>query len=349
MMPVVLGVRDLGILSDAVEPAELVDDQVDAPLVVGGDRRRRQPAMVAALISCVVLIVAGVALFGRRVTDTDEAPAAATPPLRDVLLLPRDPVTANELDQSSPGSWSSAVQSPAGRVIGINASLDYWGELPPDADVRTVGVLTVGTMLGDTSHTYVALQRCAMLSVTTPATIPTWDTDVTDLLAGLTSDSGVVTVELPPGWRELATGPQAEYFNTAFSHTVGNSPHEMRLFQSRNTGVAQFLSQTYRGTAVPISFGQSSAWVVHSNDSQQWNYLIWQSGTTAAMLGGQAISDADLVATARSLVATAPDEWIRRVNARQPTADPATVTATTVFAATIADQAGCGTRSIRFR
>jgi hypothetical protein len=349
MLPVILGERSQGehrrTVADAGDQLSL-ERAVD--LVAIGERPRSKSALVVALASCVVLIVAGIVLLSRRVAEVDENPANARPAVGDVLLLPPGTVSANELDQATPGSWSSAIQSPAGDVLGIIASPDFWGELPPDADIRTIGGLTVGSLVGDGNHNYVALPTCAMLNVTTSATIPTWDASVTDLLAGLTSNSGAVTVTLPAGWKELATGPQTEYFNTAFTHAVGSSEREMRLFQSRNANISQFLSQTYRGTALPVNLGQSSAWVVHSNDSSHWNYLIWSIGTTAAMLGGEAISDGDLIATAQSLVPIAPDEWIKRVNAALPPADPATITATTMLPIAIGDQSGCATTSIRF-
>jgi hypothetical protein len=349
MMPVILGEGDLRNLRQAAhDPGiPLVDDHI-AGFIAAGERPRRTSAMLVALASCVVLIVGGIALFSRRVAEVDESPVAAIPTDGDILLLPPEPVTANELDQFPAGRFSAAVQSPAGQVLGINVSEDFWGDLPPDADVRTIGALTVGTQLEDSSRSYVALDRCAMVAIAAPATIPSWDPTVTDLLAGLTSTDGVVTVALPAGWQQLATGPQTERYNTAFTHTIGTSEHEMRLFQSRNANLAQFLAETYRGTASPITFGQSPAWVVHSNDSLQWNYLIWSTGTTAAMLGGQAISDADLIATAQTLVAVAPSEWIKRVNASLPPVDPATITATTMLATAIGDQSGCGARTIQF-
>ena len=349
MMPVILNERGSRDRSRTVEDAS---DQLTrgktVELVVGNDRFRRTSTLVA-LASCVALVVGGVVLFSRRVAEVDENPTSPTPAVGDVLLLPPDPVTANELDQATPSSWSSAVQNPAGQVLGIVVSPNFRpADLPSDADVRTIGGLTVYMPVGEGPRNYFAQPNCATLNVLTPATTPPWDAAVTDLLAGMTLNAGAMSVTLPAGWKELATGPQTEEFNTAFTHTIGTSAREMRLFQARNASVAQFLSEIYRGSAVPITFGQSPAWVVHSNDSLQWNYLIWSTGTTAAMLGGQATSDADLIATAQSLVATAPAEWINRVNRALPQADPATITATTILAATIGDRSGCGTRSIRF-
>ncbi len=347
MMPVVLGERTFRNLRQATDdsPAPLADD-VDS--IAAGQRPRRTSAMLVALASCVVLVVGGIVLFSRRVAEVDESPVAATPADGDILLLPPEQVTANELDQSAPGTWSAAVQDATGQVLGINVSEDFWGELPPDADVRTIGALTVGTQLADASRSYVALDRCAMVVVSTPATAPSWDPTVTDLLAGLTSKEGVVTVTLPTGWQQLATGPQTEYFNTAFTHIIGTSAQEMRLFQSRNANVAQFLAETYRGTASPITYGQSPAWIVHSNDSSPWNYLIWSTGTTAVMLGGQAMSDADLIATAQTLVAIAPDDWIKRVTAALPPVDPATITATTMLPIAVGDTNGCKATALHF-
>jgi hypothetical protein len=345
MMPVILAERD------GSNPRQTSDGDVDLLAVgrIGGIPPRRTSAMAVGLAACVVLVVGGIVLFSRRTAEVDENPAAATTADDDVLLLPPDPPTSNELAQVPPGRWSAAVQSPAGQVLGINLSEDYWGDLPADADVRTIHSLAVGTLLSDgISRDYVALPGCVMLVVSAPATIAPWDTAVTDLWSGLTTNAGLVTVTLPPGWKQLATGPRTEHFNTAFTHAIGTASHEMRLFQARNANVAQFLSRTYSGTASAATLGTSSAWIVHSNDSLQWSYLIWSVGTTAAMLGGQAISDADLIATAQALVPVAPSEWLRRIEASVPSVDPDTVTATTMVPMPVGEQAGCGERTIRF-
>ncbi len=270
MMPVILGVRDLGNLTETVDdPADFLAYELDVGFMAGGDRRRRRPAMVAALASCVVLVVGGIVLFSRRVAEVDETPAATTPSERERLAAPAGPCHCErtrpghpeqlELRSTEPG-WASAGNQCLAELSSSGSSDRCRGPHDRRADGVQAGRRRK-------SRTYFAQPNCAALNVTTPATIPPWDTSVTDLLAGLTMNSGEMTVKLPAGWKELATGPQLENFNTAFTHTIGTSAREMRLFQSRNASVAQFLSETYRGTAAPITFGRSPAWVVHSNDS----------------------------------------------------------------------------------
>jgi hypothetical protein len=65
------------------------------------------------------------------------------------------------------------------------------------------------------------------------------------------------------------------------------------------------------------------------------------------MLGGHAISDSDLIAVPSYSSRSPTDEWIKRVNAALPPADPATITAITMVPVAIGDQSGCATASIR--
>ena len=203
------------------EPNSRPDWTVD--LVTGDEQPRRGTATLLVLASCVVLVVLGVVLFSRRVAEVDEIPANSMPAVGDVLLFPSGAVTANELDQVTPGSWSSAVQTPTGLVLGINASADFWGELPPDADVRTIGGLTVGRLVGDSNKDYVALSNCAMLNVATPTTTPGMGRLGHGPPDRAQLELGCRIRDAPGRLEGAGHRTQTEYFNTAFTHTIGTS------------------------------------------------------------------------------------------------------------------------------
>ena len=285
-----------------------------ASTVARRHQRRRRSVTALAGVAAVVVVI-GLTIVVTRDVDSNE-PGSASDPTTNALLFPAG-IADTDIGEVDLGPELSArakglVESPDGVVFTISIADRGGWQMTPNVERRDINdhTFTVET-ISDSELSYVALDDCAVFGIEQFSPNATaWDEDASPLLAATTITGRTATVTLPPGWESFGVGGNVHLVQLVFTSRVGASPHGVVLMQAANSAVAAIAGLSPGdGHLTATTFKDQRAWTV-SDPADSTNSLLWQDGTTAALLSGQATLE-ELKQIAGTLEPNHAEQWAR--------------------------------------
>ena len=247
--------------------------------------------------------------------DSSE-PGSPPDPTSNALLFPAG-IADTDIGEVDLGPDLSArakglVESPGGVVFLLSVGDRNGQPMTPNVARREINghTFTVET-ISDSELSYVALDDCAVFGIEQFGPNATaWDEEASPLLAATTITGSTATVALPSGWESFGVGGDVHLVQLVFTSRVGASPHGVVLMQAANSAVAAIARlATGDGPLTATTFKNQPAWTI-ADPANSTNSLIWQDGTTAALLSGQATVE-ELKQIAGTLEPNHADDWAR--------------------------------------
>jgi hypothetical protein len=285
-----------------------------ASTVARRHKRRRRSLTALAGVTAVAVVI-GLTIVVTRDVDSSE-PGSPPDPTANTLLFPAGIADADMgkvyLGPDLSARAKGLVESPGGVVFLLSVGDRNGQPMTPNVARREINgnTFTVEIIEG-TELVYVALNDCAVVYVEQFGPDGTsWDEDASALLAATTITGFSATVALPAGWKSFGVGGDVHLVQLVFTSRVGASPHGVVLMQAANSAVGAIARlATGDGPLTATTFKNQPAWTI-ADPANSTNSLIWQDGTTAALLSGQATVE-ELKQIAGTLEPNHADEWAR--------------------------------------
>jgi hypothetical protein len=208
-------------------------------------------------------------------------------------------------------SAKGLVQSPDGALFNLSIGERGGWQMTPNVEHRDINGHTFTVETINSELAYVALDDCAVVGVEQSGPdAKAWDTDASSLLAAMTINGLTATVALPPGWESFGVGNGGHLIQLAFTSRVGGTAHAVVLMQASDSAVASISRIALGdGPLTSTTFNDQQAWTV-SDAANSTNSLIWQDGSNAVLLSGQATLE-ELKQIAGALEHNHAEDWAR--------------------------------------
>ncbi|MGB7235296.1 MAG: hypothetical protein WBD41_04860, partial [Rhodococcus sp. (in: high G+C Gram-positive bacteria)] len=267
-------------------------------------------AAAAALV--VGVGIAALTTLNRAATDTaTTAPVIAGPVLLDPAAAE---INGRSVTDGSTLEPSGAVMSPDGTIYGLSiAPTQPIETFPTSYEERTIGGLDAWAFEDGSAPTQIRRgveTGCATLSVTTGQG-DMWPADLETLTRSLRiDDAGIVTIDLPTGWRSLSAGGTADQYLSTLTIRFEGTDYRLNSRQTIGQPVGVFLSSP-ETNPVPVADEVDNVWFIEGGTTPGWNTIVGVQNDTLYEISGLAPLKV-LIATAESLQPVAVVDWLGR-------------------------------------